>query len=656
MVDAPRGLSLAAATQEFQTPDARRSNSCDTLIDAPSHLLRSVASGQIGLSQREQGPHTPLADTGNLPDQILLPWDPANKGLGDTLALKCGWIHSTASWRWQLGPKVWRWTKDSRKGPKTALRAWREQFGPHLSDAALQEVTTALDLLMDDEEAVPPTPSTGRRARASRQPYGTPVHSPASLVTSPQRAAPRTRSQNQMHEDARPSHQRLGPERQAIHPFVPPSPEQSAGIMEFTAESLLAAQIPTQHHLPKSCIEQTMSLIAHMGAAMEDPSLSTEQRRAVRVLFYLLPRLLWPEPKRPQTGRLLPHARPNLLKQRLIQAHNGQWLELLQNTVLREHGGSLASTPSADLARQPATPGLIDDRCLEAIRAASQRNQVGKAWKHLWSFGVPGRDEQTALHLQEKLCGDGDRGMVAAPACPANHGQDLILRCTDDIWDMALKTFRRGKCQDGLGWSQDLFFLVATHAATSRTVRAAVLSLLLNDGDYRVKQLVGHSRIVPLFKNDSGQLRPISVPTTWRKCAGALALCCWKGDILQWMGDRQYCAGRSHGSSLLAAHLSDLLHRKPHLVHFHLDLKDAFTSLSRISAWEALSQCNPAPCSFPMDLVIRSKHSVDPSGSRQSHHGAFAPGHSPRRPNEFLLFLCYPRVVHEGLYQESGAA
>ena len=375
---------------------------------------------------------------------------------------------------------------------------------------------------------------------------------------------------------------------------MPPSPEQSVAITGLSAEQLLTVQINTQRHLPKSCMEQTMNMLAHMGVAMEDASLTTEQRRALRILFYLAPRFLWPEPQRAADGRLAPHARPNLLKQRLVRAHAGEWLQLLQTTLAAADGGTSDITQEEGRARSPASPGLIDERALRSLGTSAQRNQVGTAWKHLWSYGVPAKDRQTQEFLQAKLGGSAGCTESPPPPCPTDQGLALLARCTDQVWQLALKSFTRGKCPDGLGWSQDVFHLAATHAATCRIVKASVLSMLMNEGDQRVQQLLGHSRIIPLYESASHQLRPISVPTTWRKCAGAVALGCWKVDLMHWMGEKQYGAGRSHGSSLLAARLSDLLQEKPEFVHLHLDIRDAFTSLRRTAAWNALNECNAA--------------------------------------------------------------
>ena len=94
LVDSVSASSAAACTAEGLARHYATAT-CETLVDAESEpAVSGLTPSRMQATPEVEA--TAVQETGSLPAQILLPWDPA-KGLGETIALKCGWISSTSS-------------------------------------------------------------------------------------------------------------------------------------------------------------------------------------------------------------------------------------------------------------------------------------------------------------------------------------------------------------------------------------------------------------------------------------------------------------------------------------------------------------------------------------------------------------------------------
>ena len=199
---------------------------------------------------------------------------------GDALVLKCLWVSGSKSWRWQLGHRERKQTRDSRLGPKDALAKWIRKHGHHLSSESLADVRSHLALI-DDAPYLASLASQPRRGRSS-QSLGTP---------------PSVHTQD--------------------HALLRvPCDEVCETLLAIPIERLLAKSLATQRRLPASVSELVISDLCQLWKASESPDHSYLQQRLCRVLIFLAPRLLWPEPVRDAEHKLPPHSRPKLVRAR----------------------------------------------------------------------------------------------------------------------------------------------------------------------------------------------------------------------------------------------------------------------------------------------------------------------------------------------------
>ena len=98
-------------------------------------------------------------------------------------------------------------------------------------------------------------------------------------------------------------------------------------------------------------------------------------------------------------------------------------------------------------------------------------------------------------------------------------------------------------------------------------------------------------RLVPLRKANQG-IRPVCIPSVWRK---VIALCCldrWKSKLSSAAGDFQFGCGRPHGTLAYAAAIQRHLNIHASHLCIQLDLKDAFNGIDRREAYRQMAECD----------------------------------------------------------------
>ena len=260
----------------------------DIAAAAPSTpVAQAVPEG----SHRHPSPRTPARSKGDCAPPIHI------KLLqGGPVVMHCRWIKSTRSWRWQAGPRSL--TCDSRHGPRAGLEQWLVQRGEAVTEESLLELRQALALMEPDIDATPPPQRTPRRQAAE--------------------AAESQWSQVDLRSTK----------------LVVPSLETCNQILGMSASELLRFPVCTQRVLPNSVKDQVVSVLADLWRVLDDLTLDNQIREAARVMWALSPRWAWPQPERPEGGRLLPHARPRLIRKQLQKVCTGDW-----------HGCLLIATP-----------------------------------------------------------------------------------------------------------------------------------------------------------------------------------------------------------------------------------------------------------------------------------------------------------------------
>ena len=89
-------------------------------------------------------------------------------------------------------------------------------------------------------------------------------------------------------------------------------------------------------------------------------------------------------------------------------------------------------------------------------------------------------------------------------------------------------------------------------------MRAVVEGLLTSTLHQDFLSILVASRVIVLYKNGSEALRPISIPSVFRKAAGTAASLMYKQELRAVVPEYQFGCGQSHGTSLLAAHVTSL--------------------------------------------------------------------------------------------------
>ena len=86
---------------------------------------------------------------------------------------------------------------------------------------------------------------------------------------------------------------------------------------------------------------------------------------------------------------------------------------------------------------------------------------------------------------------------------------------------------------------------MAVNAQLSTAVRDLVHGYVCHLYGDTCMRLISTSKAIPLYKNGLGELRPISIPSVWRKAGSSWAQKGYQPEILSALRHEQYGAGRS---------------------------------------------------------------------------------------------------------------
>ena len=221
--------------------------------------------------------------------------------------------------------------------------------------------------------------------------------------------------------------------------------------------------------------------------------------------------------------RLAPHSRPRVVKAKHHALMTGQWQELFADLMPTDW------TPPMDVPMGAATPpGLLTQQRSEHLRRSAAFGKPAKAWRQLWGWGAPPASMAVADALAEKLQLNETEVPEPAPKEKVASGVSLAA-ITEHHWRRVKQTFHPDKAADALGWSQEAFVLFLRASQTKSWMRALVHALLDSSIDPFLIPFLCLGRVVPLFKGRSGHLRPVTVSSMWRKCAGALTVGLFSG-------------------------------------------------------------------------------------------------------------------------------
>ena len=179
------------------------------------------------------------------------------------------------------------------------------------------------------------------------------------------------------------------------------------------------------------------------------------------------------------------------------------------------------------------------------------------------------------------------------PEClPVAEG-DIMKQYSDATWQRALKSFGPGRAPDACGWTQEVFLALSLHPRIQKIMRQVATGILVNQWSTAFLDLLTTGRVIAIYKNKSGHLRPITVPSVWRKLVGAWTTQSWFSPLKECVGSSQYGVGCPNGTILMAQDVTDDLDAHEGWAAVHLDIRAAFTNVRHLSLISALEQIAP---------------------------------------------------------------
>ena len=457
------------------------------------------------------------------------------------------YLENTRRWRWQLSTQSNRCTSSSKHSYSHALTQWIAEHGGQLDEASIQDLRDAQALLPGHDRPFVPTPRSKRTSRAPPR-----RHDQAAPLSPPVEPPPGTSIWQLPPQDSLDRLSRLRPAQ------------------------LLSCHIPIMKHLPARLLHD---ITAHLRWLLEQsfqPEHNEATRTACLTTFILAPRLLWAEPPR-QGSKLPPYARVNHVKAKLASLRAGQWDDLYQ--ALHEQ-----ELPNPADTR-PSVPGVLTPASAGRIAAAVKSGNVSSAWKQLWSHGVAAPVEETATVIQQ-LWGVDNPFQPRPDGSPITAAASQLLINAGSV-RKALLHFQPGKAADVLGWNQHTWAQIA--ASTMQDHVRLMLDHLLRDRlPQSVTNLALALRLIPLHKATAGTLRPIAIPTVFRKTLSSICYERWVPQAKAFLGEDQHGVGVCQGTAMMAQKVSHYLATGDHTIAVSLDLTNAFGTISRSTVVQGL--------------------------------------------------------------------
>ena len=152
----------------------------------------------------------------------------------------------------------------------------------------------------------------------------------------------------------------------------------------------------------------------------------------------------------------------------------------------------------------------------------------------------------------------------------------------------ALLHFKPGKAPDALGRRQHTWAQLAVWPSLKEHVVLLLDQLMRDRLPASIITIAHSSRIIPLHKAAVGTLRPIAIPTVFRKTLATLCYMRWLPQAQAFVGEGQHGVGLSQGTSIMAHKVSQYLGTSDNTIAVSLDLTNAFGTISRSTVIKGL--------------------------------------------------------------------
>ena len=222
---------------------------------------------------------------------------------------------------------------------------------------------------------------------------------------------------------------------------------------------------------------------------------------------------------------------------------------------------------------------------------AARHGRLSTAWRQLFSFGLapPSVLTQDTLQAKWKLPHP-DYQLEGRFLQPSEVNVFLDLAAVQQ----ASRTLKPGTAPDALGWTSEAWKTLALRPELLPVFRELLLQYVTGHCGSYAQDLINVSRLIPLYKDGSGEsLRPIAIPTVWRKVVGRSTVTYFKDVLRHAAGHFQYAAMTPDRGAKLAAATRWQAQSRPDHVFVRTDIHNAFNELQRPSVYEALSFASP---------------------------------------------------------------
>ena len=89
------------------------------------------------------------------------------------------------------------------------------------------------------------------------------------------------------------------------------------------------------------------------------------------------------------------------------------------------------------------------------------------------------------------------------------------------------------------------------------------------------------SRCIGLHKNAEEAVRPLSIPSCWRRAHAIATTKIWNHELRQAVGEVRYGCGRPQGITQMTRNISSAMDSQPRWLFLQLDIKNAFSSMQK---------------------------------------------------------------------------
>ena len=222
----------------------------------------------------------------------------------------------------------------------------------------------------------------------------------------------------------------------------------------------------------------------------------------------------------------------------------------------------------------PQHPGLITGASAQRLLLAARHGRLTSAWKQLFSRGIAPPNQDTV----EKLLQPHEAGPVFSAAAIRQASRGL----------------KHGTAPDALGWTTESWQALTRRPELMPVVQELLLQYVTGHSGGLAQDLINSSRLIALYKDSQGaSLRPIAIPTVWRKIIGRASVTHFRDVLRHAAGDFQYAAMTPDGGARMAAATRWQSQAQQERVFVRTDIQNAFNEIQRHSVYEALSYSSP---------------------------------------------------------------